>query len=76
MQKNYEGERAVLTTRTLGLNPLLLQDAVRAAPTSHGLHLRIAMVPVWNLQDWKWCGHDELLSRRKRYRILNIDRLL
>jgi len=24
---------------------------------------------------WRWCSHDELLGERKRYRILNIDRL-
>jgi len=26
--------------------------------------------------DWRWCGHDELMGQRLRYRILNIDRLL
>lgn len=26
--------------------------------------------------EWKWCSHDELVGRRKRYRILNIERLL
>jgi putative transposase len=26
--------------------------------------------------EWKWCGHDELLQRRMRYRILNVERLL
>lgn len=25
---------------------------------------------------WRWCGHDELMGVRLRYRILNIDRLL
>lgn len=27
-------------------------------------------------RDWRWCGYDELTGRRKRYRILDIDRLL
>jgi putative transposase len=27
-------------------------------------------------QEWKWCGHDELVGRRQRYRILNLERLL
>ena len=27
-------------------------------------------------QGWRWCGYDELTGRRKRYRILNIERLL
>jgi putative transposase len=25
--------------------------------------------------EWRWCSHDELLGTRKRYRILNIERL-
>jgi putative transposase len=27
-------------------------------------------------RDWRWCGFDELSGRRKRYRLLNMDRLL
>ena len=27
-------------------------------------------------REWRWCGHDELLGKRKRYRLLNIERLL
>ena len=27
-------------------------------------------------QDWRWCGYDELTGQRKRYRIIDIDRLL
>ena len=27
-------------------------------------------------EQWRWCGYDELSGVRKRYRILNIDRLL
>jgi len=26
--------------------------------------------------EWRWCGYDELTGRRKRYRIVNQDRLL
>lgn len=26
--------------------------------------------------DWKWCGHDELLGLRKRYRTLDLERLM
>jgi putative transposase len=26
--------------------------------------------------EWRWCGHDELVGSRKRYRILDIERLL
>jgi|APSaa5957512622_1039677.scaffolds.fasta_scaffold80425_1 putative transposase len=26
--------------------------------------------------EWRWCGHDELVGSRKRYRILDIGRLL
>lgn len=26
--------------------------------------------------EWKWCGHDELVGSRKRYRILDVERLL
>jgi putative transposase len=25
---------------------------------------------------WRWCGHDELVGQRQRYRILSLDRLL
>lgn len=25
---------------------------------------------------WRWCAHDELVGKRSRYRILNLDRLL
>jgi hypothetical protein len=25
---------------------------------------------------WRWCGYDELIGTRQRYRIINIDRLL
>lgn len=27
-------------------------------------------------QEWRWCSHDELTGQRRRYRIVNIDRLL
>ena len=27
-------------------------------------------------REWRWCGHDELIGHRSRYRILNIERLL
>lgn len=27
-------------------------------------------------RQWRWCGYDELTGRRKRYRILDIERLL
>lgn len=27
-------------------------------------------------REWKWCSHDELVGRRKSYRILNLERLL
>ncbi|NQU41150.1 MAG: transposase [Lentisphaerae bacterium] len=27
-------------------------------------------------REWRWCGHDELVGLRKRYRILDIERLL
>ena len=27
-------------------------------------------------QEWRWCGYDELTGQRKRYRILDIGRLL
>jgi putative transposase len=27
-------------------------------------------------QDWRWCGYDELTGQRKRYRIIDVDRLL
>lgn len=26
--------------------------------------------------EWAWCGHDELTGRRKRYRLLAVDRML
>jgi putative transposase len=26
--------------------------------------------------EWKWCGYDELMGKRQRYRILSIDRLV
>jgi len=27
-------------------------------------------------RDWRWCGHDELMGYRKRYRVINMERLL
>ncbi len=27
-------------------------------------------------REWRWCGHDELVGSRKRYRILDVERLL
>jgi len=27
-------------------------------------------------QEWRWCGYDELVGKRKRYRLLSIERLL
>ena len=27
-------------------------------------------------KSWRWCGHDELVDARKRYRLVDIDRLL
>jgi len=27
-------------------------------------------------KDWRWCGYDELIGRRKRYRLIRIERLL
>jgi len=27
-------------------------------------------------QKWRWCGYDELTGQRKRYRIIDVDRLL
>jgi putative transposase len=26
--------------------------------------------------EWLWCGYNELIGKRKRYRIINLDRLL
>ena len=26
--------------------------------------------------EWRWCGYDELVGRRKRYRLIDIDRVL
>jgi putative transposase len=31
---------------------------------------------VLHPQAWRWCGYDELTGQRRRYRILDIDRLL
>jgi putative transposase len=31
---------------------------------------------VTHPEDWRWCGYDELTGQRKRYRILDIERLL
>jgi putative transposase len=30
---------------------------------------------VGHPRDWAWCGYDELIGQRKRYRILNLDHL-
>ena len=27
-------------------------------------------------QDWRWCGYDELTGKRKRYRLIDVPRLL
>ena len=27
-------------------------------------------------RDWRWCGYNELIGKRNRYRIINLDRLL
>ena len=36
--------------------------------------VRVGM--VGHPREWKWCGHDELMGHRQRYRIVNMARLL
>jgi len=41
------------------------------------IHLNMVRTgKVAHPEQWRWCGHDELVGSRKRYRLLNVERLL
>ncbi|MCU0722792.1 MAG: transposase [Planctomycetes bacterium] len=62
------------------------EDQYKCTAIQNGRHLRNCIVYVhMNMvraggvrhpREWKWCGHDELVGSRKRFRMLDLERLI
>jgi putative transposase len=62
------------------------EDQYQCTAIQNGQHLRNCLVYVGlnmvragcvrHPREWKWCGHDELVGSRQRYRMLDLERLL
>ena len=86
MMKLASGVTAQDRNRRKGHDGAVWEHPYRCTRVQDGRHLRnclryvdLNMVragKVAHPRDWRWCGHDELIGKRKRYRIVDIDRLL
>ena len=55
----------------------MIQDGQHLLNCLRYVHLNMVRAgEVDHPLEWRWCGYDELIGKRKRYRLLNVERLL
>jgi putative transposase len=85
MQK-VEGQYAQAYNRRHQRSGAFWEDRYHSTLVEPGRHLEECLVyialnmvrcgAVKHPQEWLWCGHQELMGLRRRYRVLDVERLL
>lgn len=80
------GATARRYNRRKGRSGAFWEDAYQSTAVQDGAHLwrclryvdlnMVRAGVVTNPADWPWCGYDELMGTRQRYRVVDLERLL
>ncbi len=86
MMQKLEGEIASYYNRRKHRSGSFWEDRYHCTMVEDGEHLwnciqyvdlnMVRAGVVLHPRDWKWCGYEELIGGKTRYRLLNVDRLL